>query len=78
MGLKILFTSTFYPPFHLGGDAVHVKYLAEELVKRGNEVHVIHSLSAYLLKRGALKNSQQEEPLTNLHIHAVQSRFEFF
>ena len=33
----IVMTSTFYPPFHLGGDAVHVK-MAEELVRQGHEV----------------------------------------
>jgi len=44
-------TSTFYPPYHIGGDAVHVKYLAEELAKRGHEVHVLHSLDAYSVKR---------------------------
>ena len=40
---KILMVSTFYPPYHLGGDAIHVKYLADELSKAGHEVHVIHS-----------------------------------
>lgn len=44
-------TSTFYPPYHLGGDAVHVEYLAKELVKMGHEVHVFHSLDAYFVKR---------------------------
>ena len=44
--------STFYPPYHLGGDAVHVRYLAEELVRRGHEVHVVHSLDAFALKPG--------------------------
>jgi glycosyltransferase involved in cell wall biosynthesis len=78
MVLKILFTSTFYPPYHIGGDAVHVKYLAEELAKRGNEVHVIHSISAYNLKRGALKNPEKEDSHPNLHVHPVQSRFDFF
>jgi len=43
-------TSTFYPPYHLGGDAVHVRYLAEELVRRGHEVHVVHSRDAFALK----------------------------
>ena len=47
---RIIMTSTFYPPFHLGGDAVHVRYLAEELARRGHEVHVLHSLDAFSLK----------------------------
>ncbi len=49
--LKFLFTTTFYPPYHLGGDAVHVKYLAEELAKKGHEVHVLYSLDAFRIKR---------------------------
>lgn len=49
--LKFLFTSSFYPPYHLGGDANHVEYLAEELVRRGHEVHVLHSIDAYRVKR---------------------------
>lgn len=47
---RVVMTSTFYPPYHLGGDAVHVRYLAEDLVKRGHEVHVIHSRDAFALK----------------------------
>ncbi|MCK5292553.1 MAG: glycosyltransferase [Thermoplasmata archaeon] len=45
-----LFTTSFYPPYHIGGDAMHVAYLAEELVGRGHEVHVLHSIDAYRLK----------------------------
>lgn len=48
--LTFLLTSSFYPPFHVGGDAVHVSYLADELAARGHEVHVLYSLDAYRLK----------------------------
>ena len=48
--MKFLMTTTFYPPFHIGGDAVFVKRLAEELVNRGHEVHVMFSYDAYKLK----------------------------
>jgi len=27
--LKFVMTAAFYPPYHLGGDANHVRYLAE-------------------------------------------------
>lgn len=50
--LKFLLTTTFYPPHHIGGDALHVKWLADELVKDGHQVHVVYSLDAYELKRG--------------------------
>ncbi len=51
--LRFLMVSTFYPPYHLGGDAVHVQYLAEALAAAGHEVHVEFSPAAYRAKRGA-------------------------
>jgi len=71
--LRFLFVTSFYPPYHLGGDATHVKYLAEELAKRGHEIHVLHSLDAYRLKR---KNSfyfKQEPSKENLFVHRIES-----
>jgi len=41
--LKILMVSTYYPPNHVGGDAVMVQYLSTELAKRGHEVEVFCS-----------------------------------
>ena len=64
-------TSTFYPPYHLGGDAVHVKYLAEALVKMGHEVHVIHSLDAFRVK--SKKKSEPES--SNVHVHTLDSPY---
>lgn len=49
--LAFLLTSSFYPLYHIGGDALHVSYLAEELAKRGHEVHVLHSIDAYRAKK---------------------------
>ncbi|MFO7618159.1 MAG: glycosyltransferase [Thermoplasmata archaeon] len=70
--LRFVMTSTFYPPYHLGGDAVHVKYLAEELAKRGHEVHVMHSRDAYRLKR---KDSPSETDNGKVHVHTVESPY---
>src|SRR5438445_1633213 len=50
--LKFVMTAAFYPPYHLGGDANHVRYLAEALVAQGHEVHVEYSPAALALKRG--------------------------
>jgi glycosyltransferase involved in cell wall biosynthesis len=66
---RIIMTSTFYPPYHLGGDATHVKALKEELQKRGHEVHILHSLDAFRLKRGPVVE-EKERPGVN----AVQGR----
>ena len=70
--LKFLFTSSFYPPYHLGGDADHVRYLAEELASRGHEVHVLHSLDAYRVKRrGSPVRSESHGVIT----HPIETRF---
>ncbi len=45
-------TAAFYPPYHLGGDANHVRYLAEALAAKGHEVHVEYAPAALALKRG--------------------------
>lgn len=65
-------TSTFYPPYHIGGDAVHVKYLAEELASMGHEVHVFHSMDAYMVKkRSTLKCARTESD--EVYIHAFRT-----
>jgi len=67
---RIVMTSTFYPPYHLGGDAVHVKYLAEELIRRGHEVHVIHSLDAYALKA---RGKEPTPVSSDVNVHGVST-----
>ena len=71
--LKFAMLTTLYPPYHLGGDALHVYHLSNELAKRGHEVHVIHSLDAYYLNRrrppqGHYPNHQQ------VVVHTLKSR----
>lgn len=63
-------TSTFYPPYHIGGDATHIKLLAEELVKKGHEVHVMHSLDAYQIKK---KEIPKKMDYNDVYIHALHS-----
>ena len=67
---RIVMTSTFYPPYHLGGDAVHVKYLAEELASRGHEVHVLHSMDAFHLKS---KGREPRPESSDVHVHPVST-----
>lgn len=65
-------TTTFYPPYHIGGDAIHVKYLAEELAKRGHEVHVFHSLDAYNFKRKSLTPKKE---MNQISVHSLKEPF---
>ena len=44
-------TCNYFPPYGPdGADSKHIKHLSMELVKRGHEVHVMHSLDAYNMK----------------------------
>lgn len=69
--LRFVMTTTFYPPYHLGGDAMHVYHLSNELAKLGHEVHVIHSIDAYYWKR---KYSPKQTYLNdkNVFIHSMR------
>lgn len=68
--MKILFTTSFYPPYYIGGACVHVKNLAEALVKEGHEVHVMFSMDAYNLKRGKEKKI---ENWNGVKVHILRS-----
>lgn len=69
-----LMTSSYYPPYHIGGDAVHVKYLSEELVKLGHEVHVMFSLDAFRYKRPDFNGSLKSlEEINGVYLHPLQA-----
>jgi len=63
--LKFVMTTTFYPPYYVGGDAVNVYHLSNELGKKGHEVHVIHLLDSYYFKR---KNKPEGKYETNKNV----------
>jgi len=69
-----LMTSSYYPPYHFGGDAVHVKYLSEELVKLGHEVHVMFSIDGFKYKKpdfnGSLENNEKRN---GVNLYPLQS-----
>ncbi|HKW43204.1 MAG TPA: glycosyltransferase [Thermoplasmata archaeon] len=69
--LRFLLTASSYPPFHLGGDAIHVRYLAEALAAQGHEVHVEYCPAALTLKGG---HPGSAPPDTNgVHVHPITS-----
>ena len=45
--LRFCMPTTFYPPYHFGGDAIAVQRLARALVRAGHEVTVVHDVDAY-------------------------------
>ncbi|HET6566590.1 MAG TPA: glycosyltransferase family 4 protein [Rhodothermales bacterium] len=61
--LRFCMVTTFYPPYHFGGDGVFVHRLANELAQRGHEVEVVHCRDAYHLLH-------PEEPVRSYENHA--------
>jgi glycosyltransferase involved in cell wall biosynthesis len=58
MPLRFCMVTTFYPPYHFGGDAVFVHQLSTALASLGHHVEVIHCIDAYNL-RGAKLSSEE-------------------
>ncbi|MHA2284048.1 MAG: glycosyltransferase [Promethearchaeota archaeon] len=68
---KILMVTTFYPPYHVGGACTHVYYLANELAKRGHEIHILYSKDAYYLKRKNKPSLKSYPNHRNVHLHEL-------
>jgi len=66
--------TTFYPPYHFGGDAVYVYRLSNALARRGHHVDVVHDCDAFFAAGGR----EVGTPLAhhpNVHVHPMRSRF---
>lgn len=70
-----LMTSSYYPPYHLGGACVHVYQLANALAELGHEVHIIYSLDWYYLKKGKSKPRDKFFNNENVILHPIKSSF---
>lgn len=72
--MRFAMVTTFYPPFHFGGDAIHVHRLSESLARRGHEVTVYYSPGAYdLLAHSAPTRWPADHP--NIRRRPVGGRF---
>jgi glycosyltransferase involved in cell wall biosynthesis len=68
--------TTFYPPYNFGGDGLFIQQLSRDLVASGHEVHVVHSVDAFLAKGGARISGEiaPHEVLDGVEVHRLQSR----
>jgi glycosyltransferase involved in cell wall biosynthesis len=72
--LRFCMITTFYPPYHFGGDALYVQNLSNELARRGHHVDIIHCIDSYrLLTRRAPVNCDNDHP--NITVHGLKSPF---
>ncbi|MCB2114193.1 MAG: glycosyltransferase family 4 protein [Parvularculaceae bacterium] len=67
--LKIAFFTTFYPPYHFGGDAIGIERLVRALARRGCEITVIHNVDAFKALNGP---APEAEPKTDTNIRIVK------
>lgn len=65
--------TTFYPPYHFGGDAVFVHQLAGELGRRGHRVDVVHDVDAYHVLRPGV-TPPDGPPQDGVTVHRLRSR----
>jgi glycosyltransferase involved in cell wall biosynthesis len=72
MTLRFCFVTTFYPPYHFGGDGICVYRLAEALARRGHRVDVVHSRDAYHLAHPASPEIDFEHH-PNVSVHGLHS-----
>jgi glycosyltransferase involved in cell wall biosynthesis len=71
--LKFCMVTTFYPPYHFGGDATYIYRLSNELARRGHYVDVIHCKDSYfLLTNDGPKAGYENHP--NVNVYGLKSR----
>ena len=71
--MKLAMVTTFYPPYHFGGDAVFIRRLSHALARRGHEVHVLHDVDAFRLLAPDREVVETPEP-EGVHVHRFASR----
>ncbi len=71
--MRFCMVTTFYPPYHFGGDATYVRALSRALAGRGHTVEVVHCEDAYRLsgKEVDLRPAGEEEGIL---VHRLKSR----
>jgi glycosyltransferase involved in cell wall biosynthesis len=70
--LRFVMITTFYPPYHFGGDGNYVRLLAHILVGMGHSVDIIHDVDAYRI----LSSDQSPDPIDEpdgLTVHRLES-----
>ncbi len=70
--MRFCMVTTFYPPYHFGGDGTYVRALSEALAELGHEVTVVHCEDAYRL---AANEPEQLNSPSGVDVRTIKSRF---
>jgi glycosyltransferase involved in cell wall biosynthesis len=77
--MRFCMISTFYPPYHFGGDAIFVQSLSRALVAHGHQVEVVHCEDAYRLQASAAaaaaNNPDAVSGSDGVLVHRLSSRY---
>lgn len=65
--MRFCMVTTFYPPYHFGGDAIFVQTLARALISEGHHVEVVHCENAYRLRGREQAEMQVEQDGVVVH-----------
>lgn len=71
--MRFCMVTTFYPPYHFGGDATYVQALSRNLVSEGHEVEVVHCIDAYHLKEARPRPVMASDD--GVTVHGLKSPF---
>lgn len=71
--MRFCMVTTFYPPYHFGGDATYVRALSRALTARGHSVEVVHCEDAYRLS-GRDPTPRSESADDGIVVHRLKSR----
>jgi glycosyltransferase involved in cell wall biosynthesis len=71
--LSFCMVTTFYPPYHFGGDGAFVYRLSNALARRGHRVSVVHCVDAHTTLKG-IRSRGAFEHHPNVTVHRLRSR----
>lgn len=70
--LSFCMVTTFYPPYHFGGEALYLYRLANELGRAGHRVTIVHCADSYeLLTNAGPRGDFPQHP--NVTVHALRT-----
>jgi glycosyltransferase involved in cell wall biosynthesis len=71
--MRFCHVTTFYSPYHFGGDAILTQSMCEALARQGHDVTVVHSADAYNFRGPPIGTPVADPP--NIHRRTLRSGF---
>ncbi len=72
--MRLCMVTTFFPPYHMGGDAVYIARLVDALARRGHEVDVVHDIDAFHASGGRSPQAPYVPP-AGVSVYPLRSPF---